>query len=69
MATWVNREAWWAVDRNRVVRVVRVLAQDLEGETMTVLLENGARHQAPAYDVHVTRDAAELAVTLEAEKW
>lgn len=64
MATWVNREAWWALDRNRVVHVVRVLKQDLIAETMTVLLDNGARHEAPAYDVHLTEDAAELAVSL-----
>jgi hypothetical protein len=42
MATWVNREAWWAVDRRRVVHVVRVLKQDLTAETMTVLLDIGA---------------------------
>lgn len=64
MATWVNREAWWAVDRKRVVHVVRVLKQDLKAETMTVLLDNGARHEAPAYDVYVTETAAKLAVSM-----
>lgn len=67
MATWVNREAWWAVDRKRVQRV-RVLKQDLKAETMTVLLDNGATHEAPAYDVHLHEDAAWLSVDLERDK-
>lgn len=68
MATWVNREAWWAVDRLRVAHVVRVLKQDLEAATMEVLLDNGARHQAPAYDLHLTEEAARLAVHCERDR-
>ena len=63
MSTWMNREAWWAVDRKRVVHG-RVVGQDLQAVTLTVLLDNGARHEAPAYDVHLTQDAAEMAVDL-----
>jgi hypothetical protein len=65
MATWVNREAWWAIDRKRVVHVARVLKQDLTAETMTVLLDNGATHEAPAYDVYLHQDSAYLAIDME----
>lgn len=68
MATWINREAWWAVDRRRVVKVSRVIEQDLKAETLTVLLDNGARHVVPAYDVHLTEEAAELAVQFERDR-
>jgi hypothetical protein len=68
MATWVNREVWWAVDRRRVVHVARVIQQDLNTEKATVLLDNGAHHEAPIYDLHLTKDAADLAVVCERDR-
>jgi hypothetical protein len=63
MATWVNRDVFWVVD-NRIVPA-RVISQNLDNRTLCLLLENGARHTAPAYDVHITHDAARIKLDLQ----
>ncbi len=56
MATLVNRKMWWALV-DKVIPCL-VVEQNLENATVTVLLQNGARHEADAYDVRATEGEA-----------
>jgi hypothetical protein len=56
MATIVNRRMFWAL--NHKVIPCLVVAQNLSTATVTVLLENRARHEVDAYDVRATEQDA-----------
>ena len=56
MATLVNRKMYWAL--NYKIIPCLVVAQNLENATVELLLENGGRHTADAYDVRATEAEA-----------
>lgn len=49
MATLINRRMFWAL--NHKIVPCFVVGHDLKTAKVTVLLDNGGRHEADAYDV------------------